>query len=260
MLGGRFARLTPLSADEVLAQLKELAPEALFVTMLGERPVTCPDLRDIGRCCQAVGQLCVVDVTHTGPWGCAAISLGAQVAIAALDGVGTLVAGARELVSDEQDDAPSSGRGQRQGGVPSTERDRRHRKGRRCAQSTSSRAEDSALYSHVGSWMSQLPELSEVDTGELAETLRLRERDWRLASDAAQVVAAYLRCHPHVAEVRYPGLTGDASFAVAARTLHGGFGPVVDWREHAEQHRWHRITCDPRDAREQVLSLERSLG
>ena len=33
-----------------------------------------------------------------------------------------------------------------------------------------------------------------------------------------------------MAHVSYPGLKGDASFEVAARTLRGGFGPLVDVR------------------------------
>ncbi len=51
--------------------------------------------------------------------------------------------------------------------------------------------------------------------------------EWRFASDAAQVLACYLRCHPAVREVRYPGLTCDAAYREASSTLRGGFGPEV---------------------------------
>ena len=51
--------------------------------------------------------------------------------------------------------------------------------------------------------------------------------EWRRASDAAQVLARYLRCHPCVQEVRYPGLTSDAAYREASSTLRGGFGPQV---------------------------------
>lgn len=83
-----------------------------------------------------------------------------------------------------------------------------------------------------------------------------RQRDtWRASSDAAQVVASYLRCHPRVVAIRYPGLRTDPSFEVAARTLTGGFGPIVDVRLGAEA-TWRRIVCDPSDPREQVMALE----
>ncbi len=51
--------------------------------------------------------------------------------------------------------------------------------------------------------------------------------EWRSSSDAAQVLACYLRCHPCVQEVRYPGLTGDPAYREASSTLRGGFGPQV---------------------------------
>lgn len=56
------------------------------------------------------------------------------------------------------------------------------------------------------------------------------EGEWREASDAAQVVANYLRCHPAVCDVRYPGLTSDPDYREASVTLRGGFGPWVDLR------------------------------
>ncbi len=51
--------------------------------------------------------------------------------------------------------------------------------------------------------------------------------EWRSSSDAAQVLACYLRCHPCVQEVRYPGLTSDPDYREASSTLRGGFGPQV---------------------------------
>ena len=52
----------------------------------------------------------------------------------------------------------------------------------------------------------------------------------RAASDTAQAFAAYLACHPKVAELRYPGLKSDPSFTIAAQVLVGGFGPYISWR------------------------------
>ena len=82
-----------------------------------------------------------------------------------------------------------------------------------------------------------------------------RER-WRVLSDAAQVVANYLACHPRVEAVRYPGLTADPDFPRAANELVGGFGPYVAYRAAGE---WRLWEADDRDAREQVMELEMRL-
>ena len=79
-----------------------------------------------------------------------------------------------------------------------------------------------------------------------------RER-WRGLSDAAQVVANYLVCHPCVEAVRYPGLRTDPDFPRAANALVGGFGPRVAYRVAGE---WRIWEADERDAREQVMELE----
>ena len=79
---------------------------------------------------------------------------------------------------------------------------------------------------------------------------------WRRLSDAAQVVACYLACHPAIERVRYPGLKTDELFEAAASTLRGGFGPIVAFFSAGE---WLVWTSDERTAQEQVLELERSL-
>ena len=76
---------------------------------------------------------------------------------------------------------------------------------------------------------------------------------WRRRSDAAQVAACYLACHPRVERVRYPGLKGDELFGRAAGTLRCGFGPRVAIRAEGE---WLLWEADDRDAREQVEELE----
>ena len=86
---------------------------------------------------------------------------------------------------------------------------------------------------------------------------RLGRERWRVLSDAAQVVASYLVCHPRVEAVRYPGLKTDPDFPRAANTLVGGFGPRVAYRVAGE---WRLWEADERDAREQVMELERALG
>ena len=79
----------------------------------------------------------------------------------------------------------------------------------------------------------------------------------RKVSDAAQVVASYLSCHPRLEAVRYPGLKSDPDFPQAANRLIGGFGPRVAWRAFgAPAGEWTLWEADERDAREQVMDLE----
>ena len=76
-------------------------------------------------------------------------------------------------------------------------------------------------------------------------------------SDAAQVVAAYLACHPRVEAVCYPGLKADPSFARATSQLMGGFGPYVDYMWKESPGKWHRFTATDEDARTQIINFER---
>lgn len=69
-------------------------------------------------------------------------------------------------------------------------------------------------------------------------------QDWRSCSDKAQVLANYLRCHPRVAEVRYPGLTCDPDYRQASSTLRAGFGPLLAIRTARagfDGNGWHMI-------------------
>lgn len=104
-----------------------------------------------------------------------------------------------------------------------------------------------------------LPLMEEADCGRVGELVQARAAWWRASSDAAQVVANYLRCHPRVRAVRYPGLKADPSFAVAARTLEHGFGPYVDVLLDGGEG-WLRVTCTTGDPRVQVIGLERRLA
>ena len=77
------------------------------------------------------------------------------------------------------------------------------------------------------------------------------------ASDAAQVVATFLACHPRVEAVRYPGLKTDPNFACATSQLVGGFGPYVDYMWKESPGEWHRFTATDEDARMQIINFER---
>lgn len=120
-----------------------------------------------------------------------------------------------------------------------------------------SRDAENALPS-IGERIERSPQVSEAQLSLLDELLAQQARAWRARSDAAQVVASYLRCHPKVAQVRYPGLKSDPSFAVAARTLQGGFGPLVDWQGCGSDG-WERLTCTDAEPREQIMELEHAL-
>lgn len=87
---------------------------------------------------------------------------------------------------------------------------------------------------------------------ELSE--QLGPERWKAISDVAQVAANYLRCHPRVDEVRYPGLKDDHFFLAASHILVGGFGPNVD--AHLDDGHWYRVICAPCDPQEFVLELE----
>ena len=91
----------------------------------------------------------------------------------------------------------------------------------------------------------------------VALTNQLGRDQWRKASDVAQVVANYLRCHPRVDAVRYPGLKSDPWFTEASHTLVGGFGPLVAYQVAGE---WYQLTCDAADPRDVIMTLERELS
>ena len=77
----------------------------------------------------------------------------------------------------------------------------------------------------------------------------------RVASDVAQAFAAYLSCHPAVAEIRYPGLKSDPSFTVAAQVLVGGFGPLISWRPSSDAE-WRLIDVRGYTVQELIRSFE----
>ena len=102
---------------------------------------------------------------------------------------------------------------------------------------------------------------SEPDTptiGSLAALSReMGPERWRVSSDAAQVVASYLLCHPRVACVRYPGLRGDVLFGRASCELVGGFGPIVCYEE-LQTGEWHRL--DLTDVADPLRYLDAAFG
>ena len=98
---------------------------------------------------------------------------------------------------------------------------------------------------------------SKLELAELrALSAELGRARWGEVSDVAQVVANYLRCHPRVEAVRYPGLKSDPLFAEASHTLVGGFGPLV---QYCVAGKWRTLACVAEDPRDAVMRLERML-
>ena len=214
MLGAARTWLLAMPADEALRLARERLADACVVEVLGPSPVSCPDIRAMGREARQQGRPLVADMTVPGVVGCAAVRLGAHLAIAPAGG-NACVAG---VSRDVQRYAPG-----------------------------------------LTDALEGLSSADPVDGDAVRIALELQRVAWHATSDAAQVVASYLRCHPRVAGLRYPGLRGDPSFEVAARTLTGGFGPVVDVLL-ADESDWRRVTCDADDPRGQVLVLEAMLA
>ena len=110
---------------------------------------------------------------------------------------------------------------------------------------------DASEVSREGTNAARLAADAVVDSGAMtAET-------HRAASDVAQAFASYLACHPVVAEVRYPGLKSDPSFAVAAQVLVGGFGPLISWRSAADGP-WELVDVRGHTVQELIRSFEAS--
>lgn len=211
-LGARQAQAVPLTVAGLLAELNLDA--GLLRLPLEGTPVSCLDIKAQGVCAREQGVPLVVDVSLMGPAGCAAIRLGAHLAVAAMGEHACAVAAAHDV----ERVLPGM-----------TER------------------------------LRALPRMDVEGESSIEQLLDANAQQWHLTSDAAQVVASYLRCHPRVAELRYPGLKEDPSFGVAARTLTGGFGPLVSYRLDGE-YDWRSLQCSAEDARTQVMRLEAELS
>ena len=210
-LGARRAWVVPMDREDLCEKLG--VDVSTVVSPLTTDPVACVDVRALGRERRESGGVLVVDDSIPGPWGCAAVRLGAHVAYASI-GEGACVVG----VSRDVERA-----------LPGT----------------------TSLIERLST--------DEMLARAMESTLAGLASQWHDSSDAAQVVASYLRCHPRVEAVRYPGLRGDPSFDVAARTLEGGFGPFVGIRLEGSDC-WELLACDGTDPKGQVLACEHWLA
>ena len=217
---GAHARVWFVPASDVATCVEMLGLDVGgVVAPLSGRPVAMRDVRALAHERAATGMPLVVDLTLTTFFGCAAARLGADVSLAPV------------------------GEGGEAGPLVAVGLSRDAGQGAHGCTGLAARLDAHAVGGRA------------PDVG----TLRALDARRRAAADAAQVIAAYLRCHPRVGEVRYPGLREDPSFPVASSQLTGGFGPLVDFQLRNEDG-WRRAIATPEDATSQVMDLERTLA
>lgn len=219
-LGAALTRLVDAkAADELVSGLAQRRT-AVWVESLGGMPVSFVDLRAQAANAHELGLPLVVGNSLATSFGCPACRLGADVVVEQLARVWPEGTGHHVALSVSKA-CPSDLRAALEALPPAI-------------------LDDSAVTSLVAA---------------LAAFPARRRRE----DDAAQVVAAYLSCHPLVVAVSYPGLKAHPSFRAAASQLAGGFGPVVDYRVR-DGAAWERVRCDAGDSKAQVVSLEGRLS
>lgn len=87
------------------------------------------------------------------------------------------------------------------------------------------------------------------------EAREARRTSRHRANDAAAVIAAYLRAHPKVVQLRYPGLKDTEQFKIASTQLIGGFGPIIDVQTQDQPGIWRRLEANDTDPKQQILKL-----
>ena len=207
---GGLTRLVSATTSQLLDSLAYSGVPYRVAAPLGGVPVRAWDLRALAADAARDGSLLVVDNSLTTSFGCAALGRGADVAF---EGACALQA--------RDGDSPTDGGG---GGSPLLFVSGARGRGRLAVEAL------------------PLDDAPPVVWEALLATEGERERRRRSANDAAQVVASYLRCHPAVAHVWYPGLRDDPSHAAAASILSNGFGPLVDF---ALRDGWQLVTDAP---------------
>ena len=219
-LGAALTRLVDAeAADELVSGLAQRRA-AVWVESLGDMPIGFADLRAQAADAHGRGLPLVVENSLATSFGCPACRLGADVVVECLT--------------------------------------RAWPEGRGCYVSLSA---SMACLPDLPVALAALPSAVFDDTAvtSLVAALAAFPARRRREDDAAQVVAAYLSCHPLVVAVSYPGLKANPSFKAAASQLTGGFGPVVDYRVRGAA-AWERVRCDAGDPKVQVVSLEGRLS
>ena len=182
-----------------------------FVSSIGGLGLRVPDLRELSRAAQAAGALLIVDNTVASAFGCRPLMLGAAVALEALDRV-------------------AAGRLSRKAVAVSVARSVAGRGRRRVVRPEAEDAYRLLAFGLGGpSSSSGAVALDAEDVSALADGLATLDVRMQRHFDHARALAEYLRCHPQVGRVGYPGLLTHPDGGVAATVLEHGFGPAVDF-------------------------------
>lgn len=194
------------------APVKSCAPVHV-IDVLGGVPLSCRDIGKEEQAARLAGKLLAVNVSSVGLIGCAALRRGAAIVFDEVFPHICVVVGSQNT-SDLGGGAELLRSLMPELGLPQDEA----RAWDEASARTVSRARNKAgVWDETRAW----DEIQQQD-----EVLCLKHR--RL-NDAAQVVASYLRCHPRITKLYYPGLRSDSSFTTAAAQLNGGFGPLLDF-------------------------------
>lgn len=159
------------------------------VESLGGVPVTVPDMRALAAEYRARGEVLVVDNTTASSFGSAPGRRGGHVVFERLG----------HVIGDPE-----------------------------CELVAVSVSRDARSVPGLLNRLDLLPGATEGERRTVAEALPGFDERRKRSNDLAQVVAAFLSCHPAVGELRYPGLQADPSHEAAASLLFDGFGPLVD--------------------------------
>lgn len=182
-----------------------------FVCSIGGVGLRVPDLRELSRAAAACGALLIVDNTVASAFGCKPLSLGATITLEALDRVGAGRLGQKLVAVSVA--RSLSGRG-------------RHRIVR-------PEAEDAYRLLAFGLGDPASPSASDLlpehELVVLEEGLNTLSERMQRHFDNARAIAEYLRCHPRIGRVAYPGLKTHPDCGLASTVLEHGFGPAVDF-------------------------------
>lgn len=214
-VGARRTRVVRIGSWEMLPSLLRLPEGSLVLPTLGGMPVGVPDLRLLAPEARGRDRAVVADNTLASSFGAAPLRRGAHLAMELLDRV--------------------LGEGSGLAAV--------------------SLSRDSRRVAGLDDAVDALEGATAAELDALAAALPAFDLRRRAANDEAMVVACYLRCHPAVRGIRYPGLPDDPDHEVAAALLFDGFGPVVDYQVGGDG-AWRRVACDGGDARALVARLE----
>lgn len=210
---GEEARLIPEGSPASYAHPAGIHAERLFwfVESIGCLGLRVAHVRALAEAARAVNAILIVDNTVPSCFGCRPLSLGAHIALEALDRVGAGRLGARTVAVSVARSV--SGKGRRRLANPDAEQAFR------------------LLTFSLGDPVAPAPAtaLDPADVAVLAEGLETLAARMQWHFDHAHAIAAYLSCHYAVGHVFYPGLESHPDRALAPNVLLHGFGPAIDF-------------------------------